>query len=335
VAEVGAAGRREIHVGQAKVPDQRLDQIYELFPRARKVNATVEYVDVVGFTSGDARKATFENQFLGDIRTCDAILQVLRGFEAPGMSPVNPTRDFREADQEFMLSDHIILEKRLNRLKKDFSKMPNKPEAQKEMDFLERCLESLGNEIPLRQLDLRPEEKTMLQAYQPLCLKPQLAVLNVGEADIRREDEIMAELRPQIEGTGVELAAACASLEMEISQLEVALARDFMDDLGIEMSALHRLLRVSYHLLGLISFFTIGDDECRAWTIPKGSTAKQAAGAVHSDMERGFIRADVAHFGDFITRGNWAACRAEGVMRVEGKEYIVEDGDIMEFRFAV
>ncbi len=342
VAPVGAAGKREVHVGQAKVPDARLDALEQLFHRPQQVNAIVEYVDVVGFASGEAARAGFresatswEDQFLGDLRTCEALVQVLRVFEAPGLKPADPGRDFTEAEHEFMLSDQIILDKRLRRLQKDFSKLPNKAEVTREMEVLERCLEALNNATPLRQLELKKEETVLLRAYQPLSLKPQLIVLNVAEDQVRQEREILEKWQPILALPGIELTAASASLEMEIAQLEAAAARDFMDDLGIETSALERVVRASYHLLGLISFFTIGHDECRAWTVPQGTKAREAAGAVHTDMERGFIRAEVVHYADFMPRKSLAACRGEGVLRLEGKDYLVQDGDIIEFRFAV
>ncbi|RJP79886.1 MAG: redox-regulated ATPase YchF [Candidatus Zixiibacteriota bacterium] len=336
VAEIGAAGRREIHVGQAKVPDARLDRLFALYQPRKETPAVVEYVDVAGIKAGETSRSGLEDQFLGDLRTCEALLAVLRHFEAPGLPLPDPARDFRTLEQEFILSDHIILEKRLHRVKKDIQKLPNRAEANREIELLERCLEAMEQEIPLRRLGLKPEEMVLLKSYQPLSLKPVLAVLNVGEEDIRREGEILDRYRPAIEGPGVELAAACASIEMEIAQLDPASAREFMDDLGIAESALDRLVRASYHLLGLISFFTIGHDEVRAWTIPRGERARQAAGEIHSDLERGFIRAEVVHFDDFMAQeGSMPACRAQGLLRQEGKDYIVQDGDIMEVRFAV
>ncbi len=334
VTAVGAAAKRELHVGQAKVPDIRLDELNRIFQPKRKVQAIVEYVDVAGMKTGETRRAALEDQFLGDLRTCDALLHVLRHFDFTGLPAAHPLHDFQLSEQELMLSDQIILEKRLDRLKKEFAKLP-RTEAQRELELLQRCLAALGEEQPLRRMGLRPDETILLKSYQPLSLKPQLAVLNVAEDQIRREEEIMVALRSRIESPGVELSAACASLEMEIAQLDDASAAEFMADLGLAGSALERLLRASYHLLGLISFFTVGHDEVRAWTISRDSTARLAAGAVHTDMERGFIRAEVVHYGDFMKHGNFAACRTDGVLRQEGKDYLVQDGDIIEFRFAI
>jgi len=338
---IGAAAKREVHVGQAKVPDPRLEDLNRVFQKPKAIPAIVEYVDVAGFSAGDARRAGFresatswEDQFLGDLRTCDALLQVLRGFDAPGLSPADPLRDFRSAEAEFILSDQIILEKRQSRLQRDLHKHPA-AEVKAELELLDRCLNALNQEKPLRTIALSPADMPFLKAYAPLSIKPQLAVLNVSEDDVRRESELIQNLRPQIGSPCVHLSAVCATLEMEIAQLDPDSARQFMEDLGIESSALDRLVRASYELLGLISFFTIGDAEVRAWTIRRGSTAREAAGVVHTDMERGFIRAEVVNFADFQPRGGFAACRHDGVLHLQGKEYMVQDGDIIQFRFAI
>ncbi len=334
-AVAGAPGKKEIHVGQAKVPDRRLDQLHRWFD-GREVHALVEYVDSAGFGGGAAPRSAFDDRMLGELRSCDALMQTLRHFPAPGMSAPQPVRDFHTADQEFMLSDHVILEGRLHRLRKDFSKLPDRAAASREIELLERCLKSLADGQPLRRVGISPEEAALLRSYQPLSLKPQLAVLNVAEEDIRREAGLLDQYRPEIESAGAELTAVCASIEMEIAQLDAASAGEFMQDLGITESALDRVIRASYHLLGMISFFTIGRDECRAWAVRRNALAREAAGAVHSDMERGFIRAEVVHFDDLAAcDGSIAACRSQGLMRTEGKDYPMQDGDVIEFRFAV
>jgi GTP-binding protein YchF len=334
VTHVGAAAKREVHVGQAKVPDARLEELNRIFQRPKNIHAMVEYVDVAGFKEGDSRRSGLEDQFLGDLRTCDALLHVLRCFDAPGLSAPDPIRDFRAAEAEFILADQIILEKRQQRLQRDLQKHAT-PEGKIELDLLHHCLETLNDERPLRRLNITAAERPYLRAYQPLSSKPQLVVLNVNENDVRREAECIKELGPQIEGEGIRLSAACATLEMEITQLDAESAAPFMADLGIEASALERLVRASYDLLGLISFFTVGDAEVRAWTIRRGSSAREAAGAVHTDMEHGFIRAEAVHFADFQPRGSFASCRHDGVLRLEGKDYVVQDGDIIQFRFNV
>ncbi len=333
-AEVGAAQRREMHIGQAKVPDERLDELFRIFRKGKKVNAAVEYVDFVGYRRGHASSRGYDPQFLAEIRTCDALLHVLRDFEFPGAPPPDPVRGYRTDFEEFLISDQIIIENRIERLKKDYQKNKT-PESARELHLLERCREAILQEKPLRALDFSADEERLLRAYQLLSLKPELVVINVSEADAGRTEEIVEAFRSPIEGPGVKLTAASASLEMEIAQLDPESAREFMDDLGIAESALDRILRASYDLLGLISFFTVGTDECRAWTIRRGTTAKVAAGTVHSDMERGFIRAEVVNFDDFQPRGSFAACKKDGVWRLEGKDYVVRDGDIIEFRFAV
>jgi hypothetical protein len=332
--EVGAGGKREVHIGQARVPDPRLDELNRVFQRPKQVNAVVEYVDVVGFSRGEASRSGYEAQFLGDIRTCEALMHVLRHFEIPGRPNPDPLRDHRADFEEFLLSDQIILEKRLERLQRDVQKNPL-PEYTAEISLMERCLATLSEEKPLRSLDFSAQDLSFLKAYQPLTAKPELVVINLSEDDIGQAEKIITDYRAKIGAPGVEVSAACASLEMEIAELDPESAREFMDDLGIETSALERLIQASHRLLGLISFFTVGDEEVRAWTIPRGTAAREAAGSVHSDMERGFIRAEVVNFADFQPRGSFAACRSDGVLRLEGKDYVVQDGDIIQFRFAV
>jgi hypothetical protein len=332
--EIGAALRREIHIGQAKVPDERLDELFRIFQKGKKVNAVVEYVDFAGYRRGDAASRGYDPQFLAEIRTCDALLHVLRNFEFPGSPDPDPVAGYRTDFEEFLISDQIIIENRIERLQKDYQKNKS-PELARELQLLKRCQEAILQEMPLRALEFSEDEERLLRAYQLLSLKPELVVVNVSEADAGKTEEIVNEFSRAIAGPGIKLTAACASIEMEIAELDSESAREFMDDLGINESALDRILRASYDLLGLISFFTVGTDECRAWTIRRGTTAKGAAGTVHSDMERGFIRAEVVNFRDFQSRRNFAACKKDGVWRLEGKDYIVQDGDIIEFRFAV
>lgn len=333
-AQVGAALKPEIHVGQAQVPDPRLDELFRIFQKGKQVNAVVEYLDFAGYRRGEAASGGYDPRFLAEIRTCDALLHVLRDFEFDGMPEPNPVAGYHADFEEFLLSDQIIIENRIEHLQKDYRK--NKaPELAHELQLMERCRDTLSEGEPLRALEFDANENLLLKAYQLLSLKPELVVINVAEEDAGKVDEIAAKYRAVIAGAGVEVTAACASMEMEIAELDAASAQEFMDDLGIAESALDRILKASYNLLGLISFFTVGTDECRAWTIRKGTTAKAAAGTVHSDMERGFIRAEVVKFEDFVTRRRFAACKKDGVWRLEGKDYIVQDGDIIEFRFAV
>ncbi len=334
-AQVGSSNKREIHIGQAKVADARLDHIFKVYPRGKKVNATVEYVDVAGYQRGEAAKSGgYDAQFLGEIRTCDALLHLLRDFEFPGLPDPDPAGGYKTDFEEFLISDQIIIEHKLERLHKENNKHPQ-PEYASEIKLMEQCQAALSEEKPIRSLHLTNEEIFLLKSYQLLTLKPELVVINLSEADAGRVAEIVEQYQSKIKGDGVVLSAACASIEMEIAELDPDSAREFMDDLGIKASALDRLITASYELLGLISFFTVGNDECRAWTIKKGMTARQAAGAIHSDMERGFIRAEVVNFEDFKTRNSLSACRKDGVRRLEGKNYIVQDGDIIEYRFAV
>ncbi|TKJ40759.1 redox-regulated ATPase YchF [candidate division LCP-89 bacterium B3_LCP] len=334
VDETGGAISREIHLGQVKVPDPRLDELHAIFQRGKQVNAIVEYVDLAGFSRSDVSRGGYDAQFLGQIRSCDALLHVVRNFELPGLPKPDPLRDYQADFQEFLLSDQMIFEGKLQRLRKEAQKRKD-PELGREINLMERCLEALQNEQPLRELEFTPEEDKLLRSYQSLSAKPELVLLNIAEDDIRGSDEMINELKPAIESPKVSLTVICASIEMEIAQLDRESAREFMDDLGIKESALNRLIQASYKLLGLISFFTVGDDEVRAWTVKQGTKARQAAGEIHSDLEHGFIRADVVNFKEFQPRGSLSACRKDGVRRLEGKEYTVQDGDIIEFRFAL
>ncbi|HFB67720.1 MAG TPA: redox-regulated ATPase YchF, partial [Calditrichae bacterium] len=205
----------------------------------------------------------------------------------------------------------------------------------KELELLKRCQAHLEQERPLRELDFSDEEELMLRGFQFLTAKPLVVVLNIDEQDLGKEDEILKEFEDVAAQKNVVVIALSARVEQEISQLPPDEARLFLDDLGIQEPALDKLIRASFNLLGLISFFTVGEDECRAWTIRKGTNAQKAAGAIHSDLERGFIRAEVVHFDDFMKYKSLSACREHGVLRLEGKDYIVQDGDIITVRFNV
>ncbi|MBU1651242.1 DUF933 domain-containing protein, partial [bacterium] len=279
--KVDGGTRREIHIGQAKVQDARLDHLYHIFGRSKKVNAIVEYVDVAGYQRGEAKTSGYDPQLLVEIRSCDALLHLLRGFDTPGLPDADPLAGYETDFAEFLISDQIIVEHRIERLEKEISKKPS-PDLKREYQIMQRCQAALLEEQPLRTLDFSAEEEKILRAFQLLSLKPELVVINIAEEDIARSKDIVSEFRQTIQHPGVEVSVACATIEMEIAQLDEASAREFMDDLGIRESALNRLIRASYKLLGLISFFTIGDDECRAWTIRNGAIARAAAGEVHS-----------------------------------------------------
>ena len=248
---------------------------------------------------------------------------------------IDPARDVRTMEDEIILADLGVVERRLERLERDLKK-GNTPELGKEREILVRCKTALEAGQPLRALGLSPDEAKRLRGFQLLSAKPLLLVLNLDEADLPKADEAVriAGLESFMAGAATRAVPICAKIELEIAQLEPADAAAFMTDLGLRESGLDRVIRASYDLLGYISFFTVGEDECRAWSIPRHTSAVLAAGEIHSDISRGFIRAEVVGYDQLIARGTLAACRDHGELRLEGKEYVVNDGDVINFRHA-
>ncbi len=330
--------KKESHVSVVKVPDPRLDLLQQLTGKERKVAATVEYVDVGGLEKGSTQRKGFQEQFLANLRNVDALLCVLRYFQNEAVphpeGNIDPKRDLDIIEEEFLISDFSILEGRIQKLEADLKKMKNE-ELQRELELLQRCFQSVESEKPLRELDFTTEEEKLLRGFQFLTAKPILLVLNISEADLNRGDEIEKEFSYLVGGKKRDLVCVCVELEMEIAQLAEEDALAFQKEMGITESALQKVIRKSYDLLGLISFFTIGKHEVRAWTIKQGTPAQSAAGAVHSDMERGFIRAEVVDFDTLKDLGSITKCRDQGLLRLEGKEYLVKDGDVINFRFHV
>ena len=326
-------GRPEAHVGVARVPDARLDRLAVLFQRWKVVHATIEYMDMPGSVIELARTGA-QSQAL---RELDALMHVVRVFENEAIpiegGSVDPRRDIENVELELILSDLAVVEKRLERLEKDLKKQKN-PALEKEFQVLKICKAALEKQTPLREVALGPEEAKAIRGFTFLSRKPMLYVLNLGEGDAARAnlaEEFAAgaglKQRPH---TGV--AAICGKVEAELAELSDADAAEFLASYGLKESATLRLIRASYQLLGLISFFTVGEDECRAWTIPAGTTALEAAGEVHTDMQRGFIRAEVVRYDDLMATGSLAEARNRALLRLEGKEYVVHDGEIVHFR---
>lgn len=332
------SGKIEVHRGIVKVPDARLDRLTEIFKPRKQVNATIEYIEVGGIEKDAGREKGFDSQMLQVLKNTSALCVVVRDFENElyphPEGSVDPVRDFRTIETEFLLSDLAIVENRIERLEKQLLKEKSE-KGRQELELMKKCLGWLEAEKPLRELSFSEAEELLLRGYQFLSAKPIVVVLNISEGDIAREKEILAELAPVFQKPGIEVVALCAKIEQEISQLDESDAREFLKDLGIEEPALPKLIKASFNLLGLISFFTVGEDECRAWTIRKGTTVQTAAGVIHSDMERGFIRAEVVSYEDFIQFGSLARCREKGLLRLEGKQYQVRDGDIVTIRFNV
>lgn len=330
--------QRESHISVVKVPDPRLDGLQQLTGKEKKIAATVEYVDVAGLEKGSTQRKGFQEQLIGNLRNVDAVLCVLRYFQNDLVphpeGSIDPKRDLAIIEEEFLFSDLSILEGRTHKLESELKKVKSDAH-QRELELLQRCLQSLESERPLRELDFTVEEEKLLRGFQFLTAKPILLVLNIGEEDLGKESEIEKEFSDLVVGNKRDLVCVAAELEMEIAQLSEEDAIAFQKEMGIADSALQKVIRSSYKLLGLISFFTIGQHEVRAWTIKQGTRAHTAAGVVHSDMERGFIRAEVVDFETLKNLGSITKCKEQGLLRLEGKDYLVQDGDVINFRFNV
>jgi GTP-binding protein YchF len=330
-------GKADANVGVAKVPDERLDQLTALFNPRKRVPATVEFADIAGV--GGARTGAQALLDVAPFRNADALLHVVRMFRDPSIphpaGSVDPARDVRAMEDEVILADLGVVERRLERLERDLKKS-NTPELRKEQEILARCREALEGGRPLRALELNTEDARRLRGFQFLSAKPLLIVLNLDESDLPRAAEAvqLAGIGDFLTGAATRAVPICAKIELEIAQLDEGDRAAFMADLGLTESGLDRVIRASYDLLGYISFFTVGEDECRAWSIPRDTTAVIAAGEIHSDISRGFIRAEVCRYEHLLARGTLAACRDHAELRLEGKEYVVLDGDVINFRHA-
>jgi ribosome-binding ATPase len=329
-------GKSEASVGVSRVPDERLDRLTALFNPRKRVPATVEFADIAGTGARTGAQALLD---VAPFRNADALLHVVRLFRDPSVphpaGSVDPSRDVRTMEDEVLLADLGVAERRLERLERDLKKAGT-PELRKEQEILIRCRAALESGRPLRALELPSDDAKRLRGFQFLSAKPLLLVLNLDESDLPSADDAvrLAGLEPFMSGAATRAVPICAKIELEIAQLDEADARAFMADLGLRESGLDRVIRASYDLLGYISFFTVGDDECRAWSIPRDTPAVLAAGEIHSDISRGFIRAEVVRYEHLLARGSLAACREHGELRLEGKEYIVLDGDVINFRHA-
>ena len=326
----------EPHLGVVKVPDSRIEKLAEIYKPKKTTYATVEYVDYIGITKGDIE----QNKKVSDlIKDVDAVVHVVRGFEDESivhpLGNVNPARDAETVELEMIFGDLELVEKRLERMEQG-KKRGKKPD-ETEKKVLLKCKGVLEKETPLRDIEFSEEEQKTMRNLQFMSIKPVVIVLNVSEKDLNSEETAgtTSELQKFFKGKQVKVLNLCGKIEMEIAQLSPEEATAFLNDLGIQEPALNRLIHVSYDLLGLISFLTVGEDEVRAWTIKKGTDAQKAAGKIHSDIERGFIRAEVVSFDAFISHGSMSAAREKGLLRLEGKTYEVKDGDIINFRFNV
>jgi GTP-binding protein YchF len=332
-------GKGDVNIGISKVPDGRLDALTAMYNPRKRVPATVEFTDIIALARSGA-------QALVDVagyKNADALVHVVHAFRDQSIphpsGSIDPARDAQAMEDELILADLGVAERRLERLEKDLKK-GRSAELEKERDLVRRCQSALEEGKPLRGLELTGEDLKRLRGFQFLSAKPLLLVINLDEADM---SDVGSTVEKAAEKSGLtaflahaatRAVALCAKMELEISQLEGEDAKAFLSDLGLSESGLDRVIRTSYDLLGYMSFFTVGEDECRAWSIARGTTAQAAAGEIHTDIQRGFIRAEVVAYDALITRGSMAACRDHGEVRLEGKEYVVQDGDVINFRFA-
>jgi len=328
----------EPNMGMVKVPDERVDMLSKIFEPKKTTHASVEYVDVAGLTKGSGQDGGLGSQLLTHIRNVDVIIHVVRTFSSDNIpvpeGGIHALQDIEMINFELILADLGIVEKRIERLQVDIRKKGEK-QKEPELHLMERLKENLENEVFIRDLDLTDNERKILRGYQFLTEKPMLIVLNIGEDEIQNTDKYQ-DISSKYDVQGMPVVMLSAEIESEIEQLEdEADVQAFMEDMGIEELGLTRLIRVSYSLLGLISFFTVGKDEVRAWTIPKDTKAVHAAGVIHSDLERGFIRAEVIQYDEFMNYGSLTNAKQHGAVRVEGKGYLVQDGDIINVRFNV
>ena len=323
-------------VGIVEVPDKRMDQLSAIVKPQRVVPAVTEFVDIAGLVAGASKGEGLGNKFLANIRETDAVLHVVRCFANDNVihvaGGVDPLRDIEVIDTELALADMAVVEKALARYRKPAS--AGDKDAKVLVAVLEKCFAQLDKAKPIRALDLTKEEWASLKTFCLITAKPVLYAANVAEDGFENNPYLDA-VREHAKGENAEVVAVCASIEAEIADLDDEEKQLFLADLGLEEPGLDRLVHTGYHLLGLQTYFTAGVKEVRAWTIHQGDTAPQAAGVIHTDFERGFIRAQTIAFDDFITYGGEQGAKEAGKMRAEGKDYVVKDGDVLNFLFNV
>jgi ribosome-binding ATPase len=326
-------GSTAARVGVARVPDARLDELARIFEPPKVTHAVVEYADVPAISKESLR----DPSYLAGLRVVDAFAHVLRLFESDSVphekGSVDPVRDLEDVDLELILSDLMVVEKRLEKLEKDRKKIKN-PDLDREFEVLLKCKAELEADRPLRGLALDPEEEKRVRGFQFLSQKPMLYVLNVGEEDAGRLHEIERQYREGVLAgrANTAVTAVCGKVEAELAELPPAEQREYLASYGLDQSGLERLISATYALLGLVSFLTAGETEVRAWTVPYQSTAVKAAGAIHTDFEKKFIRAEVVNWKTLVDHKGYSGAREKGLLRLEGKEYIVKDGDVLVIR---
>jgi len=330
------------NLATVKVPDPRLDLLTEMFHPQRKVPADVQYLDVAGIAKGIAKGMS--GQLLGHLSQADALVHVVRAFEDPNVphtdERVDPQRDIETLNLELLFSDLALVDKRLQRIANQLPKLrgSEREATEREQGVMNRLKSTLESDTPLREVidSLDPDDTKVLRGFGFLTAKPLLVLLNMSDAQLGATGEaLVANARDQLQRPGIAIDALAGQIEMEIGRLDHDDAQAFMLDLGIAESSRDRTIRLSFDLLGLIPFFTVGPDECRAWTIRRGTSAMDAAGEIHSDIHRGFIRAEIVGYDDLVAAGGLTESKKAGTFRREGKTYIVQDGDVINFLFNV
>jgi len=327
----------EPNVGIVAVPDERLDALTEMYHPEKTTHAVIEFVDIAGLVKGASKGEGLGNKFLSHIREVDSIAQVVRCFEDPNIvhvdGSINPIRDIETINFELALADLETVEKRLDRAKKN---LKADKKYQEEIDVLEKVKQALEQGKPARTVELTEEENELIRDAFLLTKKPVLYIANIAEAELGKEDnDMVKQVREYAKQENAEVIPLCVKIEEELSTLSGEDKQEMLEALGLKESGLDVVVKASYRLLGLISFLTAGEPEVRAWTIKDGTKAPQAAGKIHSDIERGFIKAEVISYEDLMKEGSMVAAKEKGLVRAEGKEYVMKDGDIVLFRFNV
>ena len=336
-AETGTyAAKKGWNVGSVKVPDERLGALAEVFNPKRVTPTSIDYVDIAGVSKGDIALEGLEAGIIAELREVDALAHIARVFEDAAVphvdGDVDPKRDIETINIELAFADLGIIDNRLNRLDREL-RTQNIPALEHERAVLERCKDALEGGTAIRELSLSPEDERAIRGYGFLTQKSLLLILNIGEDELDSAEEICANFAAS--ERQVEIITLSAKLEMELARLDAEDAEIFRAEMGLNESALARVIDASYHTLGLITFFTVVSDELRAWTLKAGMTALDAAGAIHTDMARGFIRAETIHWTDLADCGSLTKARDNGLLRLEGKDYLISDGDVLTIRFNV
>lgn len=326
------------NVSVVKVPDERLERIAEIFKSGRIVNAEIEYIDIAGLTKGASSDRKKEAAYIHAIRQTDALLHVVRCFENPNVphpdGSVDPKRDITEVDSELILADLVSIENRMEKIERTL-KVAKKEQEAAEYKILKKLKIVLEDERPLRSIEIEKDDLKAISSYGLLTLKPMLYLLNLGEEQVSSRADIEKEYSYLAETPQSGIASICASLQMDIADFDESEREEYIKDFGLDIAASEKIIKRSFDLLGMLSFLTGNENEVHSWRIRRGSTAHEAAGAVHSDIQRGFIKAEVVKFEDLDKLGSWAKAREAGKLALHGKDYVVEDSDVILFMFNV